>query len=137
MKQKTAIVAIACLITVFYFGPSQASVEWNIKQMLKLERPPLDIAVGLSGKWIYVLTDEGNLEIYAPNGRLEDTVSVGKHIEGLRVSPWEGKLILTSKSEKTVQLLSLSFIQKINTQGSPVRGNPNAKVEIITFDDFQ
>ncbi len=137
MKQKIAIVAVACLITVFYFGQGQASVDWRVIEMLKLEKPPLDIAVALSGKWIYVLTDEGNLEIYTPNGRLEDTISVGKHIEGLRVSPWEGKLILTSKSEKTVQLLSLSFIQKINTQGAPVKGNPNADVEIITFGDFQ
>lgn len=137
MKQKIAIVAAACLITVFYLGQGQASVEWKIDQMLKLEKPPLDIAVALSGKWIYVLTTEGNLEIYTPNGRLEDTISVGKHIEGLRISPWQGKLILTSKTEKTVQLLSLSFIQKINTQGSPVKGNPNAEVEIITFGDFQ
>lgn len=137
MKQKIAIVAAACLITVFYLGQGQASVEWKIDQILKLEKPPLDIAVALSGRWIYVLTTEGNLKIYTPNGRLEDTISVGKHIEGLRIGPWEGKLILTSKTEKTVQLLSLSFIQKINTQGSPVKGNPNAEVEIITFGDFQ
>jgi protein-disulfide isomerase len=26
---------------------------------------------------------------------------------------------------------------KVNTQGRPVRGNPNAKVTVITFDDFQ
>lgn len=49
---------------------------------------------------------------------------------------------LISKDRKTLAHLetidiSQDFMAKIDVKGRPVRGNPNAKVTIVNFDDFQ
>jgi len=49
---------------------------------------------------------------------------------------------LISKDRKTLAHLekidiSQDFMSKIDTKGRPVRGNPNAKVTIVNYDDFQ
>ncbi|MEJ2233831.1 MAG: hypothetical protein P8X67_07895, partial [Syntrophobacterales bacterium] len=69
--------------------------------------------------------------------KLEDTISVGKSIEGIKVGPREDVLLLTSGQDKTVQLILLDFIQEINVSGSPFKGNSDAPVAIATFNDFQ
>ena len=138
MKRKTLAVLVTSLITILLFSHALAAdVEWQIDKLLKLEKPPLDMAVALNGRWIYVLADLGQLEIYNPRGSLEDTITVGKHVDGIRIGPWEDKIFLTSKVNKSIELLSLLFVQNISIQGSPFKGKPNAEVVIITFDDYQ
>jgi protein-disulfide isomerase len=49
---------------------------------------------------------------------------------------------LVSKDRKTLAHLetidiSVDFMSKIDMKGRPVKGNPNAKVTIVNFDDFQ
>ncbi len=49
---------------------------------------------------------------------------------------------LISKDRKTLAHmekmdLTQDLMSKIDTKGRPVRGNPNAKVTIINFDDFE
>jgi protein-disulfide isomerase len=49
---------------------------------------------------------------------------------------------LVSKDRKTLAHLetidiSVDFMSKIDVKGRPVKGNPNAKVTIVNFDDFQ
>ncbi|MBW2622174.1 MAG: hypothetical protein JRD68_04660, partial [Deltaproteobacteria bacterium] len=92
---------------------------------------------GLSGRWIFVLTKEGKLNIYTPTGQLKDTITVGKHIDGIEVGPWKNKLFLKSSVNNTVEVLSLSFQQKISTAGSPFQGPAEAQVVMVVFDDFQ
>ena len=104
---------------------------------LSLKEKPRDAAMSLNGKWIFVLTEKGEILIYSSDGKLEDTISVGKGVEGIKVGPREDLLLLTSGKDKTVQLIILDFIQEINLAGSPVRGNPDAPVAIATFTDFE
>jgi hypothetical protein len=62
---------------------------------------------------------------------------VGKSVEGIKVGPREDVLLLTSGKDKTVQLITLDFIQEINVSGSPFKGNADAPVAVTTFDDFE
>jgi hypothetical protein len=137
MKHKYLIIALAILIAACYVGSGSATIEWEHEKVLKLEAPPLAVAVDLSGRWIFVLTSEGKLNIFTPAGQFQDTITVGKHIDGIEVGPWENKLFLKSSVNNTVEILSLSFQQKINTVGSPSKGPAEAQVVMVVFDDFQ
>ena len=54
-----------------------------------------------------------------------------------KLGPGGETLILRSGKNKTVELVTLDFIQKINITGSPFKGPQDAPVVIAVFDDFQ
>ena len=137
MKQKYTIALLTFLIVLTSLHHSHASVELSVQRTLKMEKSPLDVAVSPDGRWIYVLTDQGKLLIYSTDGRLEDTIAVGNHVDGIAVGPWEHVLILISGENKTVQILSLDFSQKIDVSSSPFKGRADAPVVIAVFSDFQ
>jgi hypothetical protein len=53
------------------------------------------------------------------------------------MGPKEDLLLLKSRKNRTVEILVLDFIQKINTSGSPFKGPKDAPVEIAVFSDFE
>ena len=114
-----------------------AAVEWDIQRTLNLMEPPLDVAVSLNGRWVFVLTQSGSVHIYTPDGRLEETIQVGPRVDQIRVGPREDLLLLTSKADKTVQMVTLDFIRPINVSGSPFKGPDDAPVVIAVFSDFE
>lgn len=138
MRTKTIILLLISLSAVpLTLSSGQAAVDWNIERTLKLDSPPLDMALSLNGKWIYVLTDQGTLLIYTSAGRLEDKIQVGKHIDQIQVGAQEDILLMKSRQRMTVEVLSIDFIRKINISGSPFKGPANAPVVIVVFSEFQ
>jgi hypothetical protein len=137
MKSRFAIFPVTLFLLFSWLALSPAAVEWDVAGTLNLKQKPRDAAIALNGRWIYVLTYDGEILIYSPDGKLEDTISVGKSVEGIKVGPREDVLLLTSGQDKTVQLILLDFIQEINVSGSPFKGNSDAPVAIATFNDFQ
>ena len=137
MKGRFSVFLMTLAILVVWFASSPATVEWDVAGTLNLKDKPRDAAIALNGKWIYVLTYEGEILIYSSNGKLEDTISVGKSVEGIKVGQREDVLLLTSGKDKTVQLITLDFIQEINVSGSPFKGNADAPVAVATFNDFE
>jgi hypothetical protein len=124
-------------ILLVWFASSIATVEWNVANTLNLKEKPRDTAMSLNGRWIYVLTEKGEILIYASNGKLKETISVGEHVESIKVGPRDDVLLLTSGKEKTVQIITLDFIQMINISGSPFKGHTDAPVVVATFNDFE
>ena len=137
MKQKFLIFLTTFLTMVIFSAESFARVEWDVQQKLKMDTPPVDVAVSTDGKWIFVLNDSGNILIYSSDGKLEDKISVGRHVDQIRVSPKDNLLLLSSRRNKTVELLAIDFIHKINISGSPFKGSADAPVVIAVFSDFQ
>ncbi|MFZ0614734.1 MAG: hypothetical protein WAM73_20985 [Desulfobacterales bacterium] len=113
-----------------------AALDWNVVQTFKVKDSPLDVAFSTSRNKVLVLTDKGQIQIYAPNGTLEETMDVGRefdrfwHIQGSDV------LLLGSREKKTVQIVELNFIEQIDTSGSPFRGPQDAPVVVAVFSDF-
>jgi len=128
---------ITCSIILILFARASASVEWNIQRTFRMEASPVDAAVSRSGRWIFVLTDKGDILIYSNDGNLEDKVAVGKHVDSIKVGPKEDILLLTSRKNKSVQVLTLEFIHNIEVSNSPFRGPVDAPVVIAVFNDFQ
>ena len=137
MHRRPMVFLMSLAILLVWFASSHARVELNAAKTLKLNEKPRDAAMSLNGKWIYVLTEKGEILIYTSNGKLEETISVGEHVEGIKVGPREDVLLLTSGKEKTVQIITLDFVQVINISGSPFKGKTDAPVVIANYSDFQ
>ena len=115
----------------------QAEVEWNLHRTFKTQKAPQDIDVSIDGRWVFVLTEQGEILIYSSNGSLKDTIQVGDTIDEIKAGPREDILFLSSRTDRTVQLITLDFIQQINITGSPFKGPADAPVAIAVFSDFQ
>ena len=137
MKSRFTVFLLTLFLLFTWLAPSPATVEWDVAGTLNLKEKPRDAAMALNGKWIFVLTDKGEILIYSSDGKLEDTISVGQGVEGIKVGPREDVLLLTSGKDKTVQIITLDFIQEINVSGSPFKGNVDAPVAVAIFNDFQ
>ena len=106
-------------------------------RILFLEKKPLDVIMSVQGSWLFVLTDDGIVQIYNSAGVLKDQIEVGRHVDSIAAGPEDNILIVKSKKEKTVQRISFEFIREINVTGSPYKGNPDAPVVIVVFSDYQ
>jgi protein-disulfide isomerase len=139
MKAKPVIFAfLSLLIGLVASKSSHAEVEMTIARTLTLEETPIDTALSASGRWIFVLTDNGKVLVYTPDGKLSDTIPVDKSIDSIRPAPpgaREEILFLVSSKKKTVQIAVLRF--EIDTTGAPFKGAADAPVAIVLFTDFQ
>ena len=118
-------------------GFAAGSVEWNILKTLQLEATPIDVALSPDGRRIFVLTEQGEVVIYSSAAKVEAKIDVGKHVDQIKLGARGSTLILKSGENKTVQIVTLDFIQKINVSGAPFKGPEDAAVVIAVFDDFQ
>ena len=137
MKNKGVICLLALLIILGLCSQGVATVEWDIPKTLNLETPPLDVAISRNGSWIFVLTDPGEILIYSSKGSLHDKISIGNHVDQIKAGPIDEILILKSRKNKTVQILTLDFIKTIDTSGSPFKGPEGAQVIIAVFSEFK
>ncbi len=127
------VIVVGAAVNIFAAG----NVEWNILKTLQLEATPIDVAITPDGRRIFVLTDQGEVVIYSSTGKMEAKIDVGQHVDQLKLGPKGTSLILSSGRNKTVQIVTLDFIQKINVSGAPFKGPEDAAMVIAVFDDFQ
>jgi hypothetical protein len=131
------LLAMAIVLGAFTNSFAADNVEWNVYKTLKLEESPIDVAITPDGRRIFVLTDKGEVVIYSSAGKIEAQIDVGKHVDQLKLGPRGDSLILSSGQNKTVEIVTLDFIQQINVSGSPFKGPEDAAVVIAVFDDFE
>ena len=137
MKPKRSIQMFMLLIVVLFSAPGFATVEWDIKETLNLDIPPIDVAISRNGQFIYVLADQGNLLIYSSDGSLKEKIKLETPVDQIKAGPTEDLLLLSSKKERTVHFLTLEFVKNINISGSPFKGSPDAPVAVVVFSEFQ
>jgi hypothetical protein len=125
------------LICLGILAPVHAEVEYNVLKTYKLEDQPVDMAFSANRNEIYVLNPKGELLIYAANGRLTEKINVGKVYDRLQLIQGSDVLFLSSRKDKSIQVIQLEFVQKIDTSGSHYKGSENAPVVIAVFSEFQ
>jgi hypothetical protein len=118
-------------------APAWCEVEWDVRATVATKVAPLDVAAALNGKWIYVLTETGTVQIYDIEGKLSDTIDVGPGFDRIGVGPHEDRLYLSSRTNGNFQIVDLSVIYQIDTAGSPFKGPEAAPVVIAVFTDFE
>jgi hypothetical protein len=131
------LLTIAIVLGAFANSVASDNVEWDVYKTLQLEESPIDVAVTPDGRRIFVLTDQGEIVIYSSAGKIEAKIDVGKHVDQLKLGPRGDSLILSSGKKKTVEIVTIDFIQKINVSGSPYKGPEDAAVVVAVFDDFE
>lgn len=116
---------------------AHSSVDWALRKTLEIGETPLDVAASYDGRFTFVLGDKGNVLIFSIDGKLEDKIFVGKDADRIEVSPRGDLLYVNNRKDKTVKMLSLQFVKKVDISGSPFKGPENAPVVITVFNDFQ
>ena len=137
MKRKFFILLISFIVIITISPLAFSSIEWHILQKIHLDTQPLDMAVSLDDKWIFILNEKGEILVYSKNGELNEIINVGKHVNQIKVGPIDNLLFLNSLKNKTIEVVEFDFIQKINVMGSPSKGPVEAPVVIALFTDFQ
>lgn len=137
MKKLGTILAAMLLTGVAMSSPAWAQAEWKVLQTVKPEHPPIDMLVSPDKDRIYVLDDQGWISIYASDGHLKDKIQVGTDVQQIKAGPSDDVLFLLSRSTGTIRIVSIDFVEKIDIDGSPVKGRPDAPVSIVVFSDFQ
>ena len=137
MKMKVTVffstlAAFFCLLPVCF-----AALDWNVIQTFNLKDPPLDVAFSTSRNKVFILTGAGQIQVYEPNGTLDETMDVGKGFDRLWHIQGSDVLLLSSREKKTVQIIELNFVEQIDISGSPFRGPENAPVVVAVFSDFE
>jgi hypothetical protein len=126
------------LVTLFLL--STASLEAKVFQTpaksYQTQTTPLAVTGSADGKYTFVLSEGGRIDIYHENGE-HDELNVSAEFDTIYASATGDKLWLTSKTSKKVQEILVDFVQTINTEGSPFLGNEQAAVTIVAFSDFQ
>jgi hypothetical protein len=137
MRNTFAVLVLIPMIVFTLFSPIHAAVEWGLLKTYNIEVTPLDMAISKYGRWVFVLTEQGEILIYSRDGALNDKIHVGNFIDGIKPGPSENILLLSSRKGKTVQLIAFNFIQDIHVGGAPFRGPSDAPVVVAVFADFQ
>jgi protein-disulfide isomerase len=137
MKFEVKSIIPILLICLGILAPVHAEVEYNVLKTYKLEDPPVDMAFSANRNEFYVLNPKGELLIYAADGRLTEKIDVGKVYDRLQLLQGSDVLLLSSRKDKTIQVVQLDFVQKIDTSGSPFKGSENAPAVIAVFSEFQ
>ena len=136
MKFRTMIYWLPLLLILSAL-PVRAEVDQELLGTLELDRAPLDIAVSLSGNQVYVLDDQSRVLIFNTQGQLIEQLKVPAGTDQIKVGPRDDLLFLGSRTDKTVQVLRLTFSYEIDLTDVPFKGPANAPVAIVVFSDFQ
>ncbi len=145
MKYK--IFYMGCLITLFLsssvYGTTvpasgqNKQVEWRVTQNWPIPAKSLDIVHTLDGRFVYILTDHNQVEIYTSQGKLQGTIPVEAGTTAIDIAPRGERLYLINNKNKTFSSIAVSFVAKIDIAGSPVKGLADAPITLTIFTDFQ
>ncbi|MDP2105611.1 MAG: thioredoxin domain-containing protein, partial [Desulfobulbaceae bacterium] len=138
MKRKIVRPLFAAVGLFFALSSSvSAAVETATVTTLNPSGKPVDTSVSADGRWLFVLTGKGTVDIFETNGTLKDTIKIEGQADTIASSPNGDRLFLSSKGEGTISVIAVDFVQHIETAGAPFKGAENAPVVVAVFTDFQ
>ncbi|HEY5673217.1 MAG TPA: thioredoxin domain-containing protein [Malonomonas sp.] len=127
---------LTILLLPLFSSPTLADVDVRFLRSIPLNETPLQTVATADGQQIYVLTDQGNVQIYSADGQLQGVFVAGPDVTGITPQgpSW---LILQLAGRKEMVQVALEKIEQIATEGAPSLGNSAAPVTIVVFDDFE
>jgi protein-disulfide isomerase len=126
------------LIILSLAGFGYGQTDWEVRRSFDLQdATPLDVELSARGKWVFVLTDKGEILVYAGSGKLKDRILVGTSIDGIEPGPVDDVLLISSREKKTLEAITVDLAQTINITDSPFKGPAEAPVTVVVYTDFQ
>jgi len=139
MRKKVMIFVLVSFFAVGWIFPQivQAALEWKIIQNLDLKTTPLDIASSADGLWLFILIPGEILVFSAQEGKITEHVPVDPTFDRITSFPRGNVLAITSSTQKSLQIIYLETVHKIDVTGLPFKGPQDAPVTIAVFTDYQ
>ena len=137
----------ACIILGLSFSATSAfavadasessKIQWQVEKTWNLPTKPLDLVHSLDGKRVFILTDQQQVLIYTATGDLLGEIAVKKGVSAIDIAPRGEKLYLLNENDNSFTDLSVDYVVKIDTAGSPFLGKADAPITIAVFTDFE
>jgi len=138
MKTKLIVLLSISLIVLILAAFGDAQTDWQVRRSFDLQgATPLDVELSARGKWVFVLTDTGEIRVYTSGGTLRDTIQVGEAVDGIEPGPVDDVLLISSKTKKTLEVITVDLMQYINITDAPFKGPADAPVAVVVYTDFQ
>lgn len=112
-------------------------VEWQFVKRWQISGKTLDMVHSLDGKYIYMLNDKNQVQIYNNSGILQGSVPVTKGVSAIDIAPQGEVLYLINNNDNSFSSVDISFVQDIDVTGSPFEGPADAPITIAVFTDFE
>lgn len=116
---------------------SAGDLNWTVLANWTIPAKPLDIAQTLDFKKVFILAADAKVYIYAADGKPLGALPVDAHVTAIDIAPRGEMLYLLNDKTNSYTALDISFTQKIDITGAPVRGKVDAPVTLVLFSDFE
>ena len=128
---------VSFVVSVGFVTSASAELEWTFREQVPLTSAPLDNAVSADGQSLYILS-AGEILVYSlTQNKIVNTIPIESEYDNIAVSPRGNSLIVTSSAGKSLKIIDLEFIYKIDISGLPLKGPADAPVTIAVFSDYQ
>jgi hypothetical protein len=94
------------LVLALSISVGSAAVEWKILNTIKLDAPPLDVAVFPNGQYVFILTHDSEVQIYDLDGRLRNQFEVVKQAIDFAIAN-NGRSVFVLTDNGTVHMYGL------------------------------
>lgn len=113
------------------------NLNWSVQASWPIPAKPLDIAQSLDNKKVFILAADSKVYIFSPDGKQLGALPVDPGVNAIDIAARGEMLFLVNDKAKTYTAIDVSFNQKIDITGAPVRGAENAPVTLVLFSDFE
>ncbi|ADW17458.1 DSBA oxidoreductase [Desulfobulbus propionicus DSM 2032] len=142
MLKKTILCAALLLpLTVQAQEPKKnytaGNLNWSIQASWPIPAKPVDIAQSLDNKKVFILGSDAKVYIFTPDGKQLGVLPVDQGVSAIDIAARGEMLYLANEKAKTYTAIDVSFNQKIDITGAPVRGKEDAPVTLVLFSDFE
>jgi protein-disulfide isomerase len=112
------------------------SVDVRLLRSVNLSADPEQVVTTADGQRIYVLTEQGEVQLFSANGDLLGTFEAGPDVTGI-TPQGTNRLVLEMGQKKQLMLVALEPVVQISAASAPSLGPEDAPVTIAIFDDFE
>ncbi len=142
MLKKTLLCAALLLpLTVQAQEPKKntaaGDLNWSVQASWPIPAKPVDIAQSLDNKKVFILGADSKVYIFTPDGKQLGALPVDSGVNAIDIAARGEMLYLVNDKTKTYTAIDVSFNQKIDVIGAPMRGAENAPVTLVLFSDFE
>jgi len=116
---------------------SAGDLNWSVQASWSIPAKPLDIAQTLDNKKVFILGADAKVYIFTPDGKQLGVLPVDPSVNAIDIAARGEMLYLINNKANTYTAIDVSFNQKIDIVGAPVRGKVDAPVTLVLFSDFE
>ncbi len=112
-------------------------LNWMVVASWTMPTKPLDFAQSLDNKKVFILGADAKVYIFSPDGRQLGALPVDPNVTAIDIAARGEMLFLIHNKTNTYTAIDVSFNQKIDITGAPVRGRADAPITLVLFSDFE